>query len=817
MAGTLIGRLLIGTFLDTKGIDEGSRKAKAKISGFQKYSQAAGRSITSAFAGIGAGLAIGTVLINAGRTVVEFDTKVANLAATAGKSRSQMGALVKNAQDVGAVSAFTASQVLDLQTELAKLGNSETDIISMTKSVGDFSIAVGTSAAEAATFVGGTLKSFGIAASQTESVVSSLAVATTKSALDFNKLNVALPIVGTAADQMGFSLEKTTSLLGVLADRNIDASTAGTALRNIFLDLKEKGLTYDEAMFKINNSTDKLNTANELFGKRGAVVATVLAESGDAAKTLEESITGVDGALKQMTDTRLDTVQGKVTLLSSAWEGLILTVDSGGGVLSNAFSGAVGGLTSFLSGLTELNQLDPAKEYKRESEELATLLTALVNNSDSLAVKNGIIKKLNDKYPEYIKNIDLENASIKDVNIALGDYQKLNDNRLRGLVFDKKKQDLLERQRDLENTLVDLAIQKEKTQRQIDNGDIFTGSILANEAAIKIYRKELAGVETDLENLITAENKASAATKRRGEGSAVLLNTKPVIIEEIIAGTKPVIAYSEAIKELEAQVINLSEAYVRGGSNNKNIIDSITSKQAKIISLNSDLEKSVALVNKLERGNQTISAPASIGSVGLPSSVNPQSFKNTQNVELSASFLKKAKEDTEAVTIANQALNDSYIALGQGIADGLEAGGNSFAEFAQSALASIQKVIGGLIKLFVAKALASSLGAGPLGLLAAGAIGSLAAGIFNTAINSLKVPKLAQGGVIDKPTYALLGEYPGASTNPEIAAPEDKLTRIFRNELGRNGGGGGQMFSVTKGEDIYQSQDRYNYKLARTG
>ena len=45
---------------------------------------------------------------------------------------------------------------------------------------------------------------------------------------------------------------------------------------------------------------------------------------------------------------------------------------------------------------------------------------------------------------------------------------------------------------------------------------------------------------------------------------------------------------------------------------------------------------------------------------------------------------------------------------------------------------------------------------------------------------------LAGGGVATKPTTALIGEYPGAQSNPEIVAPQSILRQTFRQEL--NGG-----------------------------
>ena len=48
------------------------------------------------------------------------------------------------------------------------------------------------------------------------------------------------------------------------------------------------------------------------------------------------------------------------------------------------------------------------------------------------------------------------------------------------------------------------------------------------------------------------------------------------------------------------------------------------------------------------------------------------------------------------------------------------------------------------------------------------------------------IPKFANGGLVYGPTLGLMGEYGGASSNPEVIAPLDKL----RSLLGGNGGGG---------------------------
>lgn len=79
--------------------------------------------------------------------------------------------------------------------------------------------------------------------------------------------------------------------------------------------------------------------------------------------------------------------------------------------------------------------------------------------------------------------------------------------------------------------------------------------------------------------------------------------------------------------------------------------------------------------------------------------------------------------------------------------------------------------VGGLVALGVTAAVLT----GGLSLPALGSLGGAAL-----------IPALAGGGVATKPTTALIGEYPGAQSNPEIVAPQSILRQTFRQEL--NGG-----------------------------
>lgn len=324
------------------------------------------------FAGpLTAALSLSALGADAVRTITNFDQAVADLGSIAGKTRDQMAKLTESAIRIGAESSFTSTQVVQLQTELAKLGFNESEILNSTKAIGDFSVAVGTDAASAAALGGAALRSFGLDASRAEGVMNTLAVATVRSALDFSKLQTALPYVGTAAQQMGLSIEKTTAILGLLSDRGVRAETAGTSLRDILLDSAKSGLTFEQSLARVATSEDKLKTATDIFGKSSAAAAVIIAENSTQLNRLEASITGADDALKKMTDTRLDTVKGKLELMTSAWEGFILSVDQGDGVFSRFAKSALGTLTDLIDDLQTINDKGFAGLQEKGQKKLA--------------------------------------------------------------------------------------------------------------------------------------------------------------------------------------------------------------------------------------------------------------------------------------------------------------------------------------------------------------------------------------------------------------------------------------------------------------
>ena len=356
----------------------------AKTSGFVMGIRKALTGMAGQFLGV---MAAFMLVKNVIGIFAKFEQANADLAAVLGKTRGEISGLTEDAKKYGSVTKFTATEVSGLQKEFAKLGFSVKEIKNATKATLNLAAATNTDLARAAEVAGSTVRAFGLDAKDTQRVTDVMAKSFSSSALDMEKFATSMRAVAPVAKNAGLNIEQTTSMLGVLVDRGVEASTAGTSLRNVFLELSKQGLTFEEAMQKINTSTDKNKTALDLFGKRGAVVGTILAETAGDTALLEGKLNSAGGAAQRMADEQLDTLSGKVTILGSAWEGFILSLEDGDGVFSNLLEGIIEtttGLLSFLAGTDTAT--DSWREQVALTKQLDDNLTPLVDRYDELEI-----------------------------------------------------------------------------------------------------------------------------------------------------------------------------------------------------------------------------------------------------------------------------------------------------------------------------------------------------------------------------------------------------------------------------------------------
>lgn len=332
------------TSLDTSGF----------TNGISSMTVAAGNLISDLVKTTGtklAGLAQSSVSVG-----MNFDASMSQVAATMGTTVDQIGNLTKVAKEMGSSTKFTATQAADALNYLALAGYDAAKAAEVLPSVLNLAAAGGMDLAYASDLVTDAMASLNIEANKqnVDDFGNKLAMAASKANANVSQLGEAiLTVGGTAANLKGGTTELTTAL-GLLANVGIKSAEGGTHLRNIILALQSPtddaakkmqalGLQVYDAqgnMRGLDEILGDLNAAmqgmtqgqkdsiiNQLFNKTDlAAVNGLLAAQGKQWDTLAAQIDAADGAMGQMAETQIDNLQGAMTILSSAFEGLQLAV-----------------------------------------------------------------------------------------------------------------------------------------------------------------------------------------------------------------------------------------------------------------------------------------------------------------------------------------------------------------------------------------------------------------------------------------------------------------------------------------------------------
>ena len=201
-----------------------------------------------------------------------------------------------------------------------------------------------------------------------------------------------------------------------------------------------------------------------------------------------------------------------------------------------------------------------------------------------------------------------------------------------------------------------------------------------------------------------------------------------------------------------------------------------------------------------------------------------QDFVTATDLEKEQENLKKFQEDfknfalnfeAQVINFLSSAVSDFAFAIGEMFVTGnMDFGAallTSVADFLKSLGA--QMVQFGMMAVLFGKlqlALmfgdpATKIGAG-LALIGVGIAMSIAAGAISAGLKKGKDNKsggkpFANGGIVSGPTNALIGEYPGAKSNPEVVAPLNKLKSLI-SDTGNGGNMIGQLEARISGNDL---------------
>ena len=400
-----LGDLFVRLGLKKDDFERGLKSAQKSTETFGSKLKNALSSTVGRFASLTAAIAlVGSALKSAIHNIATFERANATLASVLGTTTKEISDLSKSAKELGRTTEFTATNVTELQTALARLGFDKNQIMSMQQSVLKFASAVGTDLASAADFTGSALRAFGLQATDTQKLLDIMAASTSKSALDFSKLATSISIVAPVAKAFGLTANETASFLGVLANNGFDASSAATALRNILLNLSDsngklaQGIghsakSFDQIIEAFGELTAKGVKVDEVLGmtdKRSAAAALSIIANADAVRNLNKELTNCSGTLDNMYETMTDNVIGAANNLKSAWEGLTLAFENSKGPIKTVLQMLADGmndLTAFIEGTWQDRQFEKdvdrrVKFFKDKGYEYIDYLKEIANQEN---------------------------------------------------------------------------------------------------------------------------------------------------------------------------------------------------------------------------------------------------------------------------------------------------------------------------------------------------------------------------------------------------------------------------------------------------
>lgn len=357
------------------------------LSTISALSQATG-TLTSLGTGfLSFGTMVAGAFVGAGMAYGEFERKLDYFGAVSDASASDMAKLTDMVLDLGAKTIYTNDQIADGFTELAKAGVSAESILGgIGEGVTNLGAAADIGLDKAATMMMSVVATWGMAETEASRVADVLAGTANSSMVEIEDLGVSMKYAGGVAASLGISFDDVSTALGILGQRSIKGSTAGTSLRQIMIgltgntnkatkEMERLGIitadgtnqffNADGSVKSLAEAMEVLGTATEgmgeeqriaslktMFNVRAMPSLLALLDSGTAGfDKMASAIQGVSAA--DVAASRLDNLSGDMEYLRGEVDNLILSFGSlTQGTLRTVVQ-AIEGLVAWFNGLSD--------------------------------------------------------------------------------------------------------------------------------------------------------------------------------------------------------------------------------------------------------------------------------------------------------------------------------------------------------------------------------------------------------------------------------------------------------------------------------
>lgn len=388
-------REIVQTEQDLKSLEtqaNQSATAVQKIASAGEKIKTAGDNISNAGQKLlpvtGAVAGLGTAAVT---TAANFESSMSQVQATMGitkdsmstvdgQSVNTMDTLSKLAKKMGAETAFSASECAEALNYLALAGYDTEQMCDTLPTVLNLAAAGDIELASASDMVTDAMSALGMGVDEAGTMVDQMAKTASTTNTSVAQLGEGILTIGATAKSIKGGTAELNTALGILANNGIKGAEGGTHLRNIILSLQnptdKAALAMEQLGLQVYDSEGNMRSMNDILGDLNSgmdgmtaaeksniigkifnktdlsSVNALLANTGSTWDDLQKSISDSGGAAGQMADTQLDNLQGQITILKSALEGLAISF---GELLMPAIKQIVGWVQKFVEWLNSLD------------------------------------------------------------------------------------------------------------------------------------------------------------------------------------------------------------------------------------------------------------------------------------------------------------------------------------------------------------------------------------------------------------------------------------------------------------------------------
>lgn len=457
LATDKLAKEIAQTEVDMSKLDDEQKKTYNSIIKNTRKAKNEQVGLTDSIKSMAAGYLSFHTITQAIKQFADFDDALKRTQALTGATAMQSMELEKQARDLGATTAFTASQVAIAQGNMGQAGLKVNQILEATPGILALASAGQVDLASATDMSISALNIFGLEASKATHVADLLATAQANSTGNTQWFAMAIQNAGANAKTLGYTLEDTLAILGAMAPAFKDGGSAGTSLNAILRDLNKNMNRQGQIMLngkkvmiaqngemlsmsQIIANVDKA-TKNLTKTQKYQALATVLGDEAirgfnvllgagaDEITRYDNIMDSATGTAKKMSDIMESGVGGAIRELESVMEGIVLNIVS---TFEPTILRMLDNITDTLTFLNEvitlMNTNDPFEKMAKSMEESGkagkTLTSIISTYYDSLKFSPaGLVAGVNRRAFNLVRNLFSDDEKTATNNVpkyALG-------------------------------------------------------------------------------------------------------------------------------------------------------------------------------------------------------------------------------------------------------------------------------------------------------------------------------------------------------------------------------------------------------------